>query len=97
MNAKPEALREYSLFARIGKKAATKAQRKLLLAALGANKWNLTKTAIVLELSGPGNVLREIRRLGLTDKADAARASGLIRCAHKGESARPRLPGRRFA
>lgn len=54
------------------------AQREALLAALKSNGWNLTATARDLGLSGPSNVIRALKTLGLGEQYEAAKARGDI-------------------
>jgi transcriptional regulator with GAF, ATPase, and Fis domain len=55
------------------------AMRKALLAELRRTDWNLSSTAEALGMTTGGNVLRAIRRLGLVDEYEAAKADGKIR------------------
>lgn len=55
------------------------AMRKALLDALEAADWRLTDAAELLGLNGPTNVLRGIRRLGLSAEYEAARSAGKVR------------------
>lgn len=64
--------------AAIGRDAAERAQREALLEALRRLDWNLSAVAEDLELSHPSNVIRAIRRLGLGDLYEKARAAGKI-------------------
>lgn len=54
------------------------AQRKALLAELKLQNWNLTATARELGLTGPSNVIRAMKNLGLADEYEAAKARGDI-------------------
>lgn len=54
------------------------AQRKALLRELKAQRWNLTATARELGLTGPSNVIRALKTLGLADEYEAAKARGDI-------------------
>ena len=58
---------------------AAVAQRKRLLKALRAAKWNLGHTAVALRLSGAPAVIQYLKRLGLTAEYDAAKADGRIK------------------
>jgi len=58
--------------------AGDAAMRKLLLATLRRNAWNLTGTATELRMTGPSNVLHSIKRLGLSAEYDAAKAAGKV-------------------
>lgn len=70
--------RKKSLFTRIGDEAKAKAQRDVLLKTLRANDWNLTHTAVALELPGPSQVIRAIRDLELEGEYEAAKSRGAV-------------------
>lgn len=50
------------------------AMRKALLATLIDHNWNLTHTATMLRMTGPADVIRSIKRLGLSEAYETARA-----------------------
>ena len=54
------------------------AQRKALLTELKAQDWNLTATARELGLTGPSNVIRALKTLGLAAEYEAAKKRGDI-------------------
>lgn len=54
------------------------AQRVALLAELKAQDWNLTATARELGLTGPSNVIRALKSLGLEDVYEDAKKRGDI-------------------
>ncbi len=58
--------------------AGDAAMRKLLLATLKRNNWNLTGAATELRMTGPSNVLHSIKRLGLSTEYEAAKAAGKV-------------------
>jgi transcriptional regulator with GAF, ATPase, and Fis domain len=65
--------------AEVGREAAQTAQRKVLLAELKRQDWNLTATARELGLSSASNVLRAIKQLGLDEEYKAARVERIER------------------
>jgi transcriptional regulator with GAF, ATPase, and Fis domain len=71
----PEPERARSRLVEIGDDA----MRKALLAELRRADWNLSTAAEALGMTSAANVLRSIRRLGLVEEYDAAKASGKIR------------------
>ena len=54
------------------------AQRAALLEELERQGWNLSRTAAALGLTGPSNVTRALKTLGLEDEYEAAKARGDI-------------------
>jgi transcriptional regulator with GAF, ATPase, and Fis domain len=73
MTGKTNKGRKKSLLSRTGDEAKHAAERALLLSTLETKGWNLTHTAEALEMTGPSQVLRAIKDLGLYDAYDAAR------------------------
>jgi len=69
---------EASIFAEVGRKAAHRAQRELLLRTLIANDWNLTHAGVALRMGGSMHVLRAIRKVGLIDEYETARSQGKL-------------------
>lgn len=61
------AAKKGATLAEIGKRAAERAQHDALAAALARHAWNLSAVAVELGLSNASNVIRAIRRLGLSD------------------------------
>lgn len=59
--------------------AADDAQRKLLRAALKRSRWNLAHAAAELRLSGSPALIQYLKRLGMGDEYEAAKADGRIR------------------
>jgi transcriptional regulator of acetoin/glycerol metabolism len=55
------------------------AMKAALLAALEAHAWHLSATAEALEMAGPSDVIRSMRRLGLHAEYEAARRDGRIK------------------
>lgn len=64
--------------AEIGRLAREKAQRDALLEALERHDWNLTAVARELDVSNGSNVVREIKKLGLTAEYEKAREDGRV-------------------
>jgi hypothetical protein len=74
----------------IGRKAADRAQREALLATLDDCRWNLMLASTRLRMGGRGgSMMVTLRRLGLMDAYDQAKAAGLIR---RGRRARVHAP-----
>ena len=59
--------------------AGERAQRALLLDTLEAQGWNLTRTAVALDLTAAADVVRSIKLLALSEEYDKAKAAGLVR------------------
>lgn len=72
--SKPEG-RKKSKLTLAGEEAATLAKRTLLLTTLAACRWNLSRTAEVLDLATGADVIRALKELA-PEEYDAAKARG---------------------
>lgn len=70
--------RPKSLYAQTGENGRKSAQKKLLLATLRANKWNMTVVAEQLGMAGTPAVIKAIRDVGIYEEYHQAKTSGRI-------------------